>query len=635
MKLKHLSFGSSVVCVILLLVDMTFADPNAPSLPSSLPNDLVDVQYPLLDGLAPGSAEAQAQQRQAAQQLGLPVEVRTRNTGIVLRLIPAGTFTMGSPISEAGRADDEGPQHQVTLTKSFYCGKFEVTQGQWEQVCGSNPSYFQNAGPDAPVESVSWYDCQAFLMKLCQMEGVPEGTYRLLTEAEWEYACRAGTQTALYNGDLVILGERNGPALDPIAWYGGNSGVEYEGAWDSSEWPEKQYNHTRAGTHPVGGKVANAYGLHDGIGNVWEWCQDWHGEYPSGSVTDPLGPASGDWRVLRGGSWDSGGRYCRSAFRSWNAPGLGYNGLGLRLGRTILAGSRPSAESLPSDLESVADAQYVSLAGLAPGSEEAQARQAQAVQELGLPLEVKTRQTRIVLRLIPAGTFTMGSPTSEPWRSSDEGPQHQVTLTKSFYCGKFEVTQGQWQEVMGSNPSRRKSAGLDAPVEQVSWEKCQTFLTQLCQKEGVAYGTYRLLTEAEWEYACRAGTTTAYYFGDNASVPGEYNKASVLGEYAWYSQNYQETTHPVGQKKPNAFGLYDMHGNVSAWCQDWYDSGYYGVSPGTDPLGPPSGIYRVHRGSSWFDYAAISRSASRYRDTPDNRFDVVGLRLARTISSYP
>jgi len=333
MKSKHVSFGSFVVCVILLLVGTTFADPNTPSVPSPLPDDLVDVQYPSLDGLAPGSEEAQERQRQAVQELGLPLEVKTRQTGIVLRLIPAGTFMMGSPESEAGRWDNEGPQHEVTLTQAFYCGKFEVTQGQWEQVMGNNPSVFPNAGPAAPVESVSWEDCQVFLKTLCEVEGVPEGTYRLLTEAEWEYACRAGTQTALYNGNLVILGWNNGPALDPIAWYGGNSGVEYEGAADSSDWGEKQYEHQRAGTHPVGGKMANAYGLHDMIGNVYEWCQDWYGGYPSVSVTDPLAPL---WalRVVRGGSWFCNAWRCRSAYRGGGQPGERDDGVGLRLART-------------------------------------------------------------------------------------------------------------------------------------------------------------------------------------------------------------------------------------------------------------------------------------------------------------
>jgi formylglycine-generating enzyme required for sulfatase activity len=297
--------------VVLLLAGITFADPNTPA----LPDDLVDTLYPSLEGLAPGSAEAQDRQRQAAQELGLPVEVRTRNTGIVLRLIPAGTFTMGSPESEAGRGEDEGPQHEVTLTQAFYCGKFEVTQGQWEQVCGSNPSYFQNAGLDAPVEQVSWDDCRVFLKKLCEVEGVPEGTYRLLTEAEWEYACRAGTQTPFCYGTDLDSSMANFNGEYPY-------GARAEGV-------------SRGMTTPVGSFHPNAWGLYDMHGNAWEWCQDWWGPYPSEPLTDPLGPASGDYRVLRGGGWDYDARGCRSAIRNGYTPD---NRLlqGLRLARTTL-----------------------------------------------------------------------------------------------------------------------------------------------------------------------------------------------------------------------------------------------------------------------------------------------------------
>lgn len=318
-------------------------EPNEPRIPPDL-IEVSDACYAPLDHLAPGSREAQDRQRQAVQELGLPLEVKTAKAGIVFRLIPAGSFTMGSPSTEAGRSiGGEETQHQVTLTKPFYCGKYEVTQGQWEQVMGSNPSEFKNAGPDAPVETVSWEDCQAFLKKLCELEGVPEGTYRLLTEAEWEYACRAGTTTALYNGELVILGWLNAPALDPIAWYGGNSGVAYADGWDSSRWEEKQYNHQSAGTHPVGQKLANGYGLYDMIGNVWEWCQDWYAEsYPDGPVTDPLGPASSsvdrtgvNLHVIRGGSWQFELWPCRSAGRIGSLRRGDSSTVGLRIARTI------------------------------------------------------------------------------------------------------------------------------------------------------------------------------------------------------------------------------------------------------------------------------------------------------------
>ncbi|MFP4309678.1 MAG: SUMF1/EgtB/PvdO family nonheme iron enzyme, partial [Desulfococcaceae bacterium] len=200
--------------------------------------------------------------------------------------IPAEEFTMGSPEDEPGRYDDER-QHLVRLTKDFWMQTTEVTQGQWEAVMGENPSNFQNCGAECPVERVSWNDAKEFIDRLNELDS--KNRYRLPTEAEWEYSARAGTETALYNGPIEILGDRNAPALDPIAWYGGNSGVEYEGGWDSSGWPEKQYGHQRAGTHPVGLKEPNPWGLHDMIGNVWEWCSDWYGAdyYAKSPVENP------------------------------------------------------------------------------------------------------------------------------------------------------------------------------------------------------------------------------------------------------------------------------------------------------------------------------------------------------------
>jgi formylglycine-generating enzyme required for sulfatase activity len=284
--------------------------------PECTPDDLIagaHARYASLQGLAVGSLEAQERQRQAVQQLGLPVEVKTAKTGIVLRLIPAGTFTMGSASNENQRDSDE-VQHQVTLTKGFYCGKFEVTQGRWEQVMGSNPSYFKNAGKDAPVERVSWDDCQAFLKRLCQIEGVPEGTYRLLTEAEWEYACRAGTQMAFCYGNDLDSSMANFDGDYPY-------GIARKGTF-------------RQTTVAVGSFRANAWGLHDMHGNVWEWCQDWYARYANGAVADPLGPASGGNRVFRGGGGGSVGAGCRSAIRNWGAPGLRDGPLGFRLART-------------------------------------------------------------------------------------------------------------------------------------------------------------------------------------------------------------------------------------------------------------------------------------------------------------
>jgi len=216
---------------------------------------------------------------------------------------------------------------------------------------------------------------------------------------------------------------------------------------------------------------------------------------------------------------------------------------------------------------------------------------------------------------IAPGTFMMGSPSSEPGRDSDER-QHRVTLTKGFYMQTTEVTQGQWKAVMGSNPSHFKDCGDYCPVERVSWNDCQEFIRKLNQLAGA--NRYRLPTEAEWEYAARAGSSARWSFGDNEAQ---------LKEYAWYTENSGGKTQPVARKKPNAWGLYDMHGNVWEWCQDGY--GDYPSGSVTDPTGSSSGSDRVGRGGSWDHYAKFCRSAYRYSHTPDYRFNFLGLRLAR------
>lgn len=244
--------------------------------------------------------------------------------------IPAGEFLMGSSGSEPGRAKDEGPLHRVSIS-SFWMGETEVTQGLWRAVMGNNPSHFGDCGDNCPVENVSWNDCREFIMKLNQV--IPGRGFRLPTEAEWEYACRAGTKTALYTGQIRILGKNNVPALDEIGWYGGNSCVDYSGGYDCSDWSEKQHSCSRCGTHPAGMKKPNAWGLYDMIGNVWEWCEDWYGDYPGGHVTDPKGASSGTDRVLRGGSWYLIAWSIRSAHRLRFNPDIRYFNLGFRLVR--------------------------------------------------------------------------------------------------------------------------------------------------------------------------------------------------------------------------------------------------------------------------------------------------------------
>ncbi len=233
---------------------------------------------------------------------------------------------------------------------------------------------------------------------------------------------------------------------------------------------------------------------------------------------------------------------------------------------------------------------------------------------------------KLEMVLISAGEFLMGSVAGEfadehpqyPVRDSVEHPQHRVRITKPFYLGKYPVTQEQWEAVMGNNPSYFK--GARNPVERVSWDDCQKFFQRLNDQHGVAGRKFRLPTEAEWEYACRAGSTGRWCFGD-------YNK-SQLDQYAWYSENSEHRTHPVGEKKSNAWGLYDMYGNVFEWCQDWFDEGYYKVSPLGDPTGPTSGSRRVVRGGSWNAVAWACRSAGRGGLAPGNH-DSVGLRVSQ------
>ncbi len=243
---------------------------------------------------------------------------------------------MGSPEGEAGRYGHEEPdwnerQHEVVLTRGYWLGETPVTQALWEAVMGANPSRFKSA--DRPVESVSWDASMEFVKRLnALMPGLDVG---LPTEAEWERACRAGTKTATWVGDLQILGENNAPLLDTIAWYGGNSGASFDLAdgEDSSDWPSKQHAHTKAGTRVVGQKSANPWGLYDMLGNVWEWCSDWHAPYDAAPAVDPRGAESGTSRVLRGGSWYYNAGIVRAATRFAVVPRNACDFIGLRLAR--------------------------------------------------------------------------------------------------------------------------------------------------------------------------------------------------------------------------------------------------------------------------------------------------------------
>jgi formylglycine-generating enzyme required for sulfatase activity len=513
---------------------------------------------------------SKTQQMELVKNIGkLTEEQIDLGKGIKLEmvLIPSGKFMR----IDFGMGND----HEVTITKPFYIGKYEVTQEQWEELMENNPSLVK--GEKLPMTNVSWNDCQGFIQKL---NAKTNGGYRLPTEAEWEYACRAGTTTAYSCGDNITKSDAN---------YGsGGKSVE------------------------VGSYKANAFGLYDMHGNVLEWCQDWYGEYTIGDSTDPKGLAMGNVRVLRGGSFYQEFWAARSSLRNYAlSRDLGhYTGFRLAMTADVKTAVVPPAPK--SDPAAVMPATGNLL--VSPFTE-AKAKEVQKSVAKSLQKEVEEKEDlgkeiNLEMVLVPAGKFMMGSPVSETDRGNRE-TQHEVTLTKPFYMGKYEVTQDQWEGIMGNNPSSR-TKGAKLPVTDVSWEDCQEFIKKLNAKTN---NGYRLPTEAEWEYACRAGTSTVYWFGDSltksdANIGGGIIKA-------------------VGSYKPNAFGLFDMHGNVWEWCEDWYAN--YPAEAITDPKGPATGTSpRVVRGGSFDVNVSDARSSMRGVGTPADRVFSQGFRLART-----
>ncbi|MBQ9430431.1 MAG: SUMF1/EgtB/PvdO family nonheme iron enzyme, partial [Kiritimatiellae bacterium] len=506
-----------------------------------------------------------------------------KTTKLVLRRIEAGTFKMQN-------------KRTVTLTKPFYCGIFEVTQKQYEMVTGENPSEFK--GDMRPVERVSYdmirgltrgaqwpvsseVDSGSFIGKIRARTGLD---FDLPTEAQWEFSCRAGTTSDFNNG---------GNSMDDLKLLGRFGDNKSDGKGGYSE-------HTTVGLY-----LPNAWGLYDMHGNVWEWCLDWRSDSSSGG-TDPVGASSGEHRVKLGGGWYNDAGRCTSSSRgSYSVPSIESNDFGFRLSLT-----------LKDEKDDAKNADATSAEKPKAGVQDNSAGTGQTKTELPLWMkkQAKAGEERTItlpggaemrFRWCPAGKFMMGSPKSEKGRNDDE-TEHRVTLTKGFWMGETEVTQKQWESVMGNNPAQFK--GVDRPVEQVSWDDCQQFCERV--SEELKCGM-RLPTEAEWEYACRAGTTEASYL-----------KSKTGDSLAWHKANSNLKTHPVGQKKPNAWGLCDMYGNVWEWCSDWYAE--YSSAAVTDPAGPALGSEHIMRGGSWYDTDGIHaiRSANRGRFSIPKSFNI-------------
>ena len=557
---------------------------------------------------------------------------RCRTEELWLRRVPAGRFRMGSAPDEPGRFVDEG-LHEVSVESGFLLGVFEVTRRQYELVMGSAPGAGE---PTMPVSGVPYVALRGMSAEGWPADGhrVPQSSFfgrlqartglllDLPTEAQWEYACRAG-----------------GSAEPPPAL---------------------------PGLRRVGESEASAWGLHDLLGNVAEWCLDWYGPYPAGAGADTGGPADGLRRCVRGGHWRALDQAdLRPAARDNALPDASLDMVGFRvacreepvgaeLGTLTVAvwprgarwrvrgqggvwrdGDSLSLKSGPYEVVAEAQEGYETPAPCAvqvvagqrtqvslslvpcdylvvdvsggPGASSYPVRHERRGPSVpageGEPAEVACRSGEIWLRRLPAGEALLGSPEDEPGRVSDEAPRRSQ-VPDGLYVGVFEVTQRQYELVMGLRPSLLP--GGARPVEQVSLGESLAFARRLSQRTGLSFG---LPTEAEWEYACRAGSSRALGDGSALESLGESAALSRLGRY-WHNGGETGGTAPVGAHRPNAWGLHDLHGNVWEWC-----------------VAADGGESAALRGGAWDSEAHLCRAASRQAASPRLQAANIGFRL--------
>ncbi|MDP6543011.1 MAG: SUMF1/EgtB/PvdO family nonheme iron enzyme [Phycisphaerae bacterium] len=505
----------------------------------------------------PFTAEDAIGRRDAtARSVGIPPAIRLKlgkgpsGGAVMMRflLIPAGRFVTGSS--------------DVKVARPFYISATEVTRSQWSAVTGKSPWARKSNARGDTVHAANWIsagDAREFCKILSsRLSGLK---VQVPNEAEWEYACRAGAGTAFSFGDEHTR-------LVQYAWYFRNSG--------GSEYPKF-----------VARKKPNAFGLYDMHGNTAEWVQARRAgsyELRGGSIKDPSNSARSDHRKLTAGANDYSTGF-RPVLKLADDP--------KPKPTTRIATTKPA----------------VPIAGGWPfDSAEAKARQEAAARKYRITRKLVLKlggSQNLALVLIPPGEFLMGSPSGEKSRGKDER-LHAVSISRPFYIGITEVTQAQWKAVMTTDPWSGRAYGRNGstlPANHIDSAEAASFCGWLSRKTG---RKVRLPSEAQWEYACRAGSGAAYCFGDDRGQ---------LGEYAWFADGSAKAKgpHPVLMKKPNAFGVYDMHGNVAEWCRDRYDPEFYKKSPRTDPVNAipfDGGGLNVYRGGS-FLFADACRSADR------------------------
>ncbi len=532
--------------------------------------------------------------------------------------VGGGSFIMGANHDDQAY-EDEKPSHEVVLD-NYYIGETEVTQGLWYAVMGSCPAF--NLGDEKPVDGASRDDCLEFIARLNVLTGMQ---FRLPTEAEWEYAARGGraSQGNIFSGSSRI---------EDVGWSDSNSGNA---------------------THDVKSKSPNELGVYDMSGNVWEWCSGYKGKYSSSKETNPKGPASGFFVVYRGGSALVPSRRCRVSARYADASDFKGNCNGMRLcldGDNVLTAMfevkapQPAEEVKPAVQEPVAKADPATTP---KPKAESKPKSSDNVVTIPAPVSIKESPVTVIadtmavapeevastvavfrhpknrtcsvngvkfnMVYVEPGEFMMGATPEQTDFDADQTPAHLVKISNAYFMGETEVTQELWQAVMGNNPSTYND-NLQLPVETVSWDDCQRFIKRLNALTGL---TFRLPTEAEWEYAARGG---------NRTEVNQYSGSYELDVVAWYGENSEGFTKEVKTKAPNELGLYDMSGNVWEWCNDWFR--FYSPDAVTDPKGPETGYFKVFRGGSWSYPARNCTTSFRCSEDVTAKNLNIGFRLA-------